>query len=121
MGERAFVKHLESVQGDERDQILFSLGYAPQERTRRDGQIERYVPARFGPLGQKGGESRLNVAVSRAKREILVVSSFDRVLLSVARTASTRDRSPSSSSWSTPITWPKAAATRPSKAPTKMR
>lgn len=83
--ERPFVKNLESVQGDERDLILFSLGHAPLERTRRDGRVERYVPARFGPLGQKGGERRLNVAVSRAKREILVVASFDPVLLSVAR------------------------------------
>lgn len=83
--ERPFVKNLESVQGDERDLILFSLGHAPLERTRRDGRVERYVPARFGPLGQRGGERRLNVAVSRAKREILVVASFDPVLLSVAR------------------------------------
>jgi hypothetical protein len=83
--ERPFIKNLESVQGDERDLILFSLGHAPQERSRRDGRVERYVPARFGPLGQKGGERRLNVAVSRAKREILVVASFDPVLLSVAR------------------------------------
>ncbi|HYN79076.1 MAG TPA: AAA domain-containing protein, partial [Lamprocystis sp. (in: g-proteobacteria)] len=83
--ERPFVKNLESVQGDERDLILFSLGHAPLERIRRDGRTERYVPARFGPLGQRGGERRLNVAVSRAKREILVVASFDPVLLSVAR------------------------------------
>jgi hypothetical protein len=85
LDERPFVKNLESVQGDERDLILFSLDHAPQERTRRDGLVERYVPARFGPLGQKGGERRLNVAVSRAKREILVVASFDPAMLSVAR------------------------------------
>jgi hypothetical protein len=85
MDERPFVKNLESVQGDERDLILFSLGHAPQERMHRNGRVERYVPARFGPLGQKGGERRLNVAVSRAKREILVVASFDPMLLSVAR------------------------------------
>jgi hypothetical protein len=86
MDTRPFVKNLESVQGDERDVIVFSLGYAPTQRKRRDGSQETYVPARFGPLGQKGGERRLNVAVSRAKREIVVVSSFDPSMLSVAHT-----------------------------------
>ncbi|MFT3848867.1 MAG: AAA domain-containing protein [Propionivibrio sp.] len=83
--DRPFVKNLESVQGDERDIIVFSLGHAPIERVRRNGQIERYVPARFGPLGQRGGERRLNVAVSRAKQEIFVIASFDPHMLSVAR------------------------------------
>jgi hypothetical protein len=86
MDSRPFVKNLESVQGDERDVIIFSLGYAPTQRKRRDGSSDTYVPARFGPLGQKGGERRLNVAVSRAKSEIVVVSSFDPSLLSVAHT-----------------------------------
>lgn len=84
--ERPFVKNLESVQGDERELILFSLGYAPVPRKRKDGSDETYVPARFGPLGQKGGERRLNVAVSRAKSEIVVVSSFEPSMLSVAST-----------------------------------
>ncbi len=83
--DRPFVKNLESVQGDERDVIVFSLGHAPVERARRDGKAERYVPARFGPLGQRGGERRLNVAVSRAKKEIHVIASFDPHMLSVAR------------------------------------
>lgn len=83
---RPFVKNLESVQGDERDTIIFSLGYAPVTRQRKDGSTEVYVPARFGPLGQKGGERRLNVAVSRAKQEVIVVSSFDPSMLTVART-----------------------------------
>lgn len=83
--DRPFVKNLESVQGDERDIIIFSLGHAPVERVRRNGQTERYVPARFGPLGQRGGERRLNVAVSRAKQEIFVVASFEPHMLSVAR------------------------------------
>jgi len=113
LDERPFVKNLESVQGDERDLILFSLGHAPQARTRRDGSVEHYVPARFGPLGQKGGERRLNVAISRAKREILIVASFDPVLLS-GPAASTTGPSCSSSSWSTRTIWPRAAATRPS-------
>jgi hypothetical protein len=86
LDERPFVKNLESVQGDERELILFSLGYAPVARKRKDGTEDTYVPARFGPLGQKGGERRLNVAVSRAKSEIIVVSSFDPSMLSVAHT-----------------------------------
>jgi hypothetical protein len=81
--DRPFIKNLESVQGDERDIIVFSLGHAPVERARRDGKVERYVPARFGPLGQRGGERRLNV--SRAKKEIHIMSSFDPHMLSVAR------------------------------------
>jgi len=86
LDERPFVKNLESVQGDERDAIIFSLGYAPVERIRKDGSRTIVVPARFGPLGQKGGERRLNVAVSRAKKEIIVVSSFEPSMLSVAHT-----------------------------------
>ena len=86
LDQRPFVKNLESVQGDERDAIVFSLGYAPVKRVRKDGVEETYVPARFGPLGQKGGERRLNVAVSRAKHEVIVVSSFDPAMLSVAHT-----------------------------------
>jgi len=82
--ERPFVKNLENVQGDERDLIVFSLGHAPRERIKRDGKKELYVPARFGPVGQRGGERRLNVAVSRAKQEIHVVASFDPAMLSVA-------------------------------------
>ena len=84
LDERPFVKNLENVQGDERDVILFSLGHAPVERTTAKG-TERYVPARFGPLGLKGGERRLNVAISRAKRECVIVASFDPAVLSVAK------------------------------------
>lgn len=83
LDERPFVKNLESVQGDERDVIVFSLGHAPVERRRKGGTSERYVPARFGPLGQRGGERRLNVAISRAKLECYVVASFDPSLLHV--------------------------------------
>ena len=76
--ERPFIKNLESVQGDERDVIVFSLGHAPVRRRRRGREFdELYVPARFGPLGKRGGERRLNVAISRAKRECVIVSSFD--------------------------------------------
>jgi hypothetical protein len=82
---RPFIKNLESVQGDERDVILFSLGHAPTQRRRRDGSIETYVPARFGPLGQRGGERRLNVAVSRAKSECVVVASFEPAMLALTQ------------------------------------
>ena len=84
--DRPFVKNLESVQGDERDVIVFSLGHAPVQRRRKKGTAELYVPARFGPLGQRGGERRLNVAISRAKKECFVVSSFDPRLLHVGET-----------------------------------
>lgn len=79
---RPFVKNLEAVQGDERDVIIFSLGHAPVARS--DGSVS--VPARFGPLGQAGGERRLNVAVSRAKATCVVVASFEPSMLSVANT-----------------------------------
>ena len=92
LDERPFVKNLESVQGDERDIIVFSLGHAPVHRKRRGGEGELYVPARFGPLGQRGGERRLNVAISRAKAECYVVSSFDPALLRVGQSMHTGPR-----------------------------
>ena len=64
-----FVKNIESVQGDERDIIIFSVGYARNE----NGRIIR----NFGWLNQKGGENRLNVAVSRAKKKVYVVTSIN--------------------------------------------
>jgi hypothetical protein len=85
LDDRPFVKNIESVQGDERDVIVFSLGHAPVERTHKTRGTHRYVPARFGPLGQRGGERRLNVAVSRARQEAIVVASFMPDQLSVAR------------------------------------
>jgi primosomal replication protein N'' len=63
-----FVKNLENVQGDERDIILFSTTFGHD----RNGRFAR----RFGPLGAIGGERRLNVAVTRAKRSITIVSSM---------------------------------------------
>lgn len=83
--ERPFVKNLEQVQGDERDVVVFSLGHALQSRRRKGANTdEQYVPARFGPLGQRGGERRLNVAISRAKQACYVVASFEPSHLSVA-------------------------------------
>jgi very-short-patch-repair endonuclease len=66
--ERFFVKNLERVQGDERDAIILSIGYGKNSR----GDL----PYRFGPLLTEGGERRLNVAVTRAKHRITLVSSF---------------------------------------------
>jgi hypothetical protein len=63
-----FVKNIENVQGDERDIIIFSIGYAPD----RNG---RFV-AHFGSLNLAKGENRLNVAVTRAKEKIFIISSI---------------------------------------------
>jgi very-short-patch-repair endonuclease len=65
-----FVKNLERVQGDERDVILLSIGYGKDPVTGR----MRYA---FGPISNEGGERRLNVAVSRAKKRLTLISSFD--------------------------------------------
>ena len=67
--ERFFVKNLERVQGDERDAIIVTIGYG-KDRTGR-------LLYRFGPLLTKGGERRLNVAITRARHRMTVVSSFD--------------------------------------------
>ncbi|MEO7060143.1 MAG: DUF3320 domain-containing protein, partial [Lapillicoccus sp.] len=75
-----FVKNLENVQGDERDVILFSTGFSVGD----DGVL----PLNFGPLNRSGGERRLNVAVTRARRRVMVFSSFDPEDLRVAETSS---------------------------------
>ena len=66
--EPVFVKNLENVQGDERDCILFSICYGPDAA----GKIYE----NYGPINQQGGERRLNVAVTRARRELVVFSSL---------------------------------------------
>lgn len=63
-----FIKNLEMVQGDERDRMVFSVGYGPDQ----NGTIS----TNFGPLNKSGGERRLNVAVTRAKEHITVLSSM---------------------------------------------
>lgn len=63
-----FVKNLENVQGDERDVIFISVGYA------RD--VHGYMAMRFGPLSNNGGERRLNVLISRAKKRCEVFASI---------------------------------------------
>ncbi|MHB8392473.1 MAG: DEAD/DEAH box helicase, partial [Acidobacteriaceae bacterium] len=67
--DRFFVKNLERVQGDERDAIILTVGYG-KDRTGR-------LLYHFGPLLQEGGERRLNVAITRAKNRMTVVSAFD--------------------------------------------
>lgn len=66
--ERFFVKNLERVQGDERDAIILTIGYGKD----RGGNL----PFRFGPLLSLGGQRRLNVAVTRARNRLTLVSSF---------------------------------------------
>ena len=66
--ESLFVKNIENVQGDERDCIIFSIGYAPSP----SGKLQ----LNFGSLGLARGENRLNVAVTRARERIVVISSI---------------------------------------------
>lgn len=76
--EAFFVKNLERVQGDERDAIILSTGYGRSVSTGR-------MSYRFGPLNQEGGHRRLNVAVTRAKRRMTLVTSFSSYDLDPAR------------------------------------
>lgn len=66
--EPLFIKNLENVQGDERDVILFSIGYGPDQHGK--------VSLNFGPVNREGGWRRLNVAVSRARHEMKVFSTL---------------------------------------------
>ncbi|MGY1781816.1 DUF4011 domain-containing protein [Geodermatophilus sp. SYSU D01036] len=79
-GEGLFVKNLENVQGDERDVVLFSTGFSPDDRG--------VLPLNFGPLNRVGGERRLNVAITRARRQVVVFSSFDPSALRAEQTSS---------------------------------
>ena len=67
--ERPFFKNIENVQGDERDIIIFSVGYAKDS----DGKFSNM----FGSLNKKGGENRLNVAITRAKQQMIVICSIE--------------------------------------------
>ena len=67
-GEGTFVKNIENVQGDERDVIIFSVGYAPDDKGR--------LAMQFGSLNTHGGANRLNVAVTRARERVYVVTSL---------------------------------------------
>ena len=76
--EPLFIKNLENVQGDERDVILFSIGFGPDE----NGKL--YM--NYGPLNRDGGWRRLNVAVSRARCEMMVFSTMRSDQLDLNRT-----------------------------------
>ncbi|NYH41644.1 hypothetical protein HNR22_001371 [Micromonospora jinlongensis] len=80
VAEPIFVKNLENVQGDERDVVLFSLAFSTNLET---GQL----PLNFGPLSQAGGERRLNVAITRARRQVILYSSFDPSDIDLSRTS----------------------------------
>lgn len=79
--EPVFVKNLESVQGDERDIMYFSITYGPD--------ITGAVSMNFGPLNRDGGERRLNVAVTRARHELRVFSSLRGEQMNLSRTKAT--------------------------------
>lgn len=78
--EPTVVKNLENVQGDERDVMFFSITFGPDAMGK--------VPLTFGALNRDGGERRLNVAVTRARQELVVYSSFRGDQLAIANTKS---------------------------------
>lgn len=78
--ETMFVKNLENVQGDERDVILFSIAFGPDA----DGKLS----LNFGPLNKDGGWKRLNVAVSRARTEMVVFTTMTADMIDLKRTKS---------------------------------
>ncbi|MCX6789485.1 MAG: AAA domain-containing protein [Candidatus Gribaldobacteria bacterium] len=73
-----FIKNLESVQGDQRDVIILSIGYGPDKNDN--------VFNRFGPINSKGGYRRLNVAITRARDKIICVSSMKSCRISPSET-----------------------------------
>jgi very-short-patch-repair endonuclease len=87
VAEPVFVKNLETVQGDQRDVVLISICYGPTEPGAQT------ISMNFGPLNQKGGERRLNVAITRATSEVVIFCSFDPSMIDLTRTnaAAVRD------------------------------
>jgi len=77
--EAIFIKNLETVQGDERDTIIFSIGYAPDA-------AGKFI-MNFGPLSRVGGERRLNVAVTRARYNIKLVGSIQPTDIDIEKTS----------------------------------
>ena len=78
--EPVFVKNLETVQGDERDIIILGTTFGPTEPG------SQKMSMNFGPLNREGGERRLNVAVTRARKEMLLFTSFDPGMIDLSRT-----------------------------------
>ncbi|WP_077293770.1 DUF3320 domain-containing protein [Yersinia proxima] len=79
--EPVVVKNLETVQGDERDLIMLGIGYGPTEPGANTMSMN------FGPLNREGGWRRLNVAITRARQEMMVFSSFDPSFIDLNRTS----------------------------------
>ncbi|WP_136524125.1 DUF3320 domain-containing protein [Geomonas ferrireducens] len=78
--EPVFIKNLENVQGDERDVIFFSICYGPDAAGR--------VSMNFGPMNRDGGERRLNVAITRARQEVVVFSTLRAEHIDLSKTRS---------------------------------
>ena len=78
--EKFFIKNIERVQGDERDAILITPGYAPN--------LDGNVPLQFGSLNRQGGERRLNVAASRSKEYMHLITSMRSSDIELKRTKS---------------------------------
>lgn len=76
--EPVFIKNLENVQGDERAEIFFSICYGPDSTGK--------VAMNFGPLNREGGERRLNVAITRARRRVAVFTSLRADQIDLSRT-----------------------------------
>jgi very-short-patch-repair endonuclease len=81
LSEPVVVKNLETVQGDERDVILLGICYGPTALGAGTMSMN------FGPLNRDGGERRLNVAITRAKEEMIVFTSFDPSMIDLNRTS----------------------------------
>ena len=75
-----FVKNLENVQGDERDVVMFSVAYAPDKQGR--------FAMSFGPVNRPGGERRLNVAITRAREQVVLFASVHSADIHAERTNS---------------------------------
>jgi len=76
--EPVIVKNLENIQGDERDVMIFSVCYGPDQHGK--------VSMNFGPLNRDGGERRLNVAVTRAREELVVYATLSPDQIDLTRT-----------------------------------
>lgn len=81
MAEPVVVKNLETMQGDERDLIILGIGFGPTEPG------ANVMSMNFGPLNREGGWRRLNVAVTRSRREMMVFTSFDPSMIDLNRTS----------------------------------
>lgn len=81
LAEPVMVKNLETMQGDERDVIILGIGFGPTEPG------AKVMGMNFGPLNKEGGWRRLNVALTRARQEMMVFTSFPPSMLDLNRTS----------------------------------